>query len=166
MLHFPQKWTRLEWKCVGWKRNVKHRSFWPKQLNKWALATQRDSFSKIRKQSSLSQSVENIFVRKYLFLNIQALITGSVGNICCENVLLPHRCNSISAPFCEVNLSTAIFFAFKKFFVVSHFIALWFICILLWVFFFCCYSCDSNLFYCEKSHCEHPLFAPTWEREL
>ena len=50
------------------------------------------------------------------------------------------------------------FFAFKKFFVVSHFIALWFICILLWVFFFCCYSYDSNLFYCEKSHCEHPSF--------
>ena len=74
--------------------------------------------------------MENIFVRKYLFLKrcFQALITSSVGNICCENVLLPHhRCNSISALLCEVNLSPAIYFTFKKLFVVSHFTALWFI---------------------------------------
>ena len=90
---------------------------------------------------------------------IQALITSELrGKYLLWKCFAAHRCNSISTLLCEVNLSTAIFFAFKKFFVVSHFIALWFICILLWVLFFCCCSCDSNLFYCEKSHCEHPSF--------
>ena len=87
---------------------------------------------------------------------IQALITSSVGNICCENVLPPTGV-TLYLHFCVRWICPRQSF-FKKFFVVSHFIALWFICILLWVLFFCSYICDSNLFYCEKSHCEHPSF--------
>ena len=89
---------------------------------------------------------------------IQALITSSVGNICCENVLPPTGV-TLYLHFCVRWICPRLsFFAFKKFFVASRFIALWFICILLWVLLFCCYSCDKNLFYCEKSHCEHPSF--------
>ena len=75
-------------------------------------------------QTLITFSVSGKYLCPKIFAS-EALITSSVGNICCENVLLPHhRCNSISALLCEVNLSPAIYFTFKKLFVVSHFTAL------------------------------------------